>query len=210
MKGEPSCPRCGALVRAPELPTTTWQCQVHGPVHPRQPVTLPSVTELANVVRGSQVPVWLPWPLPGGWAFTGVAHAGDEHNGARAVAVSCAGPGPFGGGAELLLVAEEMGIGMGAFYAGIDGSDPGPIYEDTIAHAKLYAAGRPTAMWCVPDTGDRAVFVGEARGLWLWAIIWPVFSGALMYDDLVLTDLRDAGAEIDLLPVGAMSPRLLT
>jgi hypothetical protein len=30
-----------------------------------------------------------------------------------------------------------------------------------------------------------------------------------MYDELVLTDLRDAGAEIELLPCGAISPRLL-
>jgi hypothetical protein len=172
-------------------------------------VARPSVAALAGVVRGSQVPVWLPWPLPAGWVFTGVAHAGDERDGARSVAVACTGPGPLGGSGELLLVAEEMGVGMGAYYAGIDGSDPGPIYEDTVAHAKLFAAGRPTAMWCVPDTGDRAVFVGEARGLWLWAILWPEITGTLMYDDLVLTDLRDAGSEIELLPVGALSPRLL-
>jgi hypothetical protein len=30
-----------------------------------------------------------------------------------------------------------------------------------------------------------------------------------MYDELVLTDLRDAGAEVDLVPCGALSPRLL-
>jgi hypothetical protein len=30
-----------------------------------------------------------------------------------------------------------------------------------------------------------------------------------MYDELVLTDLRDAGAELDLVPFGALSPRLL-
>lgn len=56
---------------------------------------------------------------------------------------------------------------------------------------------------------DRAVFAGEALGLWLWAIVWPEQAGLLMYDELVLTDLRDAGAEVDLLPCGALSPRLL-
>jgi hypothetical protein len=30
-----------------------------------------------------------------------------------------------------------------------------------------------------------------------------------MYDELVLTDLRDAGAEVELVPCGALSPRLL-
>ena len=29
----------------------------------------------------SQVPVWLPWPLPLGWLVSGLQHAGDEHTG---------------------------------------------------------------------------------------------------------------------------------
>ncbi|MHC3464643.1 DUF6758 family protein, partial [Streptomyces flavovirens] len=45
--------------------------------------------------------------------------------------------------------------------------------------------------------------------LWLWAIVWPEQSGRLMYDELVLTDRRDAGAEVDLGPCGALTPRLL-
>jgi hypothetical protein len=56
---------------------------------------------------------------------------------------------------------------------------------------------------------DRVVFAGEARGLWLWAVVWPEETGLLMYDELVLTDLRDAGAEAELVPCGALSPRLL-
>ena len=76
--------------------------------------------------------------------------------------------------------------------------------------AKGLAGGRPTQLRHVtgaPD--DRAVFAGEARGLWLWAVVWPEQSGLLMYDELVLTDLREAGAELELVPCGALSPRLL-
>jgi hypothetical protein len=209
MKGKPRCPRCGGRVRAPSLVSSSWQCERHGTVYPLQPVLPPSVAALGAVVHHAQVPVWLPWPLPTGWVFTGLAYAGDDRDGARAVAVACTGPSPLGGPGELLLVSEEMGVGLGARFAGLDGPDPGPVWEDTAAHAKLFAAGRPTAMWCVPDTGERAVFVGEARGQWLWAILWPEIAGHLMYDDVVLTDLREAGAEIELLPVGALSPRLL-
>jgi hypothetical protein len=110
-----------------------------------------------------------------------------------------------------MLIAEELGVGLGARYAGIDGPDPGPnMCVNKPPHAKVLAAGRPTALWHVggaPD--DRVVFAGEARGLWLWAIVWPEETGLLMYDELVLTDLRDAGAEVDLLPCGALTPRLL-
>jgi hypothetical protein len=184
---------------------------VHGTVHPLQPVIPPSVEALSVVVHRTQVPVWMPWPLPVGWLFTGVACAGDDRHGGRATAVACSGPGPLGGIGELILVAEELGVGLGARYAGIDGPDPGPYMNvEKPPQAKVLAGGRPTPLWHVvgsPD--DRAVFAGEARGLWLWAVVWPEQSGLLMYDELVLTDLRDAGAEVDLVPCGALSPRLL-
>lgn len=176
-----------------------------------QPVVPPSVEALGVVVHRAQVPVWMPWPLPVGWLFTGVAHAGDDRSGGRATALVCSGPGPLGGMGELLLVAEELGVGLGARYAGIEGPDPGPrMRVDGPPVAKVLAAGRPTPLWQVHGVPeDRAVFAGEARGLWLWAIVWPQQSALLMYDELVLTDLRDAGAETDLVPCGALTPRLL-
>ncbi|OIV36914.1 hypothetical protein BIV57_13695 [Mangrovactinospora gilvigrisea] len=211
MRGEPSCPRCGARLRAPGLFTDTWQCDEHGPVHPLQPVVPPSVEALTVAVNRARVPVWMPWPLPVGWLFTGVAHAGDERTGALGVAMAATGPGPLGGPAELVLVAEELGVGLGARYAGIRGPDPGPsVRTDRHPDGKLMAAGRPTSLWCVRDAPpDRAVFVGEARGQWLWAVLWPDHAGLMMYDELVLTDARDAGPELAFVPCGALSPRIL-
>ena len=75
MRGEPSCPKCGGRVRAPGLFADSWQCDVHGIVHPMQPVIPPSVEALGVVVNRAEVPVWMPWPLPVGWLFTGVACA---------------------------------------------------------------------------------------------------------------------------------------
>jgi hypothetical protein len=187
--------------------TELWHCELHGAVHPVQPVMPPDAACLTDVARHSQVPLWLPWPLPGRWRLSGVAYAGDRLDGARATVVAAGGPSPFGGEGELLLIAEEMGIGIGARFAGLPGPDPGPIFEDTAAHAKVYAAGRPTPMWAVPGTGDRAVFVGEARGMWLWLVLWPEILGTLLYDEVVLTDLRDALGEIPHLPLGTLSPR---
>ncbi len=211
MRGEPSCPKCGGRVRPPGLFSDSWQCERHGPVQPLQPVIPPSVEALGVVVHRARVPVWMPWPLPLGWLFTGVANAGDDRSGGRATAVACSGPGPLGGPGELVLVAEELGVGLGARFAGLQGPDPGPgMCTDKPPDAKVIAAGRPTPLWHVGGVpADRAVFAGEARGLWLWAVVWPEQSGLLLYDELVLTDLRDAGAEIELLPCGALSPRLL-
>lgn len=212
MRGEPSCPRCGGRVRAPGLFSDSWQCDIHGAVHPLQPVVPPSVEALAVVVNRARVPVWMPWPLPVGWLFSGVASAGDDRSGGRAIAVACSGPGPLGGAGEMLLVAEELGVGLGARYAGLPGPDPGEgMCVDKPANTKVTAAGRPTPLWHVagaPD--DRAVFAGEAFGLWLWAVVWPSQSGLLLYDELILADLRESGSEMDLLPCGSLSPRLLS
>ncbi|NYV76349.1 DUF6758 family protein [Streptomyces sp. UH6] len=211
MRGEPSCPKCGGRVRAPGLFADAWQCDAHGAVHPVQPVIPPSVEALGVVVHRTRVPVWMPWPLPVGWLFTGVASAGDDRGGGRASAVACSGPGPLGGVGELILIAEELGVGLGARYAGIDGPDPGPRIDiGKPAQAKVHAAGRPTPLWLVDGAPeDRAVFAGEALGMWLWAVVWPEASGLVMYDEMILTDLREAGAEIELVPCGALSPRLL-
>jgi hypothetical protein len=43
--------------------------------------------------------------------------------------------------------------------------------------------------------------------MWLWLVLWPALAGTLLYEDLVLTDLRDAGSEIAHLPVGSLSSR---
>lgn len=162
MRGEPSCPKCGGRVRAPGLFADAWQCDVHGVIYPLQPVLPPSVDALEVVASRAQVPVWMPWPLPIGWLFTGVVSAGDDRSGGRATAVACSGPGPLEGPGELLLVAEELGVGLGARYAGIEGPDPGQYIDvGKPPQAKVLAAGRPTPLWRIESPTDRAVFAGR-------------------------------------------------
>lgn len=207
MRGRPSCPRCGGFLHEPGLWSSTWRCDGHGDVHPMQPVLQPTLDHLHDLSHRSGVPVWLPWPLPRGWLLTGLASAGDERTGARATAVACSGPAPLGGVGELLVVAEEPGVGLGARFAGIDGPDPGVFPDLQPADAKVSAAGHPTAMWAVEGRDDRAVYVGEALGCWIWVVVWPESAGFLLIDDFVLTDARDAGSGLDV-PLGALSPRL--
>ena len=207
MKGTPTCPRCSAPLHAPSLWSSAWQCAVHGDVLPFQPVVRPSTELLASVAKEAAVPVWLPWPLPRGWVLTGVAHVGDDRSGSRAVAVACSGPAPLGGMGEMVIVAEEPGLGLGARYAGIEGPDPGDTPSSAPA-AKVHSVGHPTALWCLPAPADRAAFVGEAQGNWLWVVLWPEAAGALLLEDLELADLRDVVSEVGLVPVGALSPRL--
>jgi hypothetical protein len=194
-------------LHAPGLWSSSWLCDQHGAVAPLQPAAQPTAELLHRVAAASAVPVWSPWPLPKGWLITGLASAGDERSGARATVVACSGPAPLGGVGELVLVAEEPGVGLGARFAGLEGPDPGAVPDTKPAHAKIHAAGHPTAMWALEGAPDRAVYVGEALGCWLWAVLWPESAGFLLIDEFVLTDLREVSSEVDL-PFGALSPRL--
>lgn len=209
MRADPSCPRCGGPLQAPSVWSSDWNCISHGPVLPVQPPKRPSTDALGALLEVARVPVWLPWPLPPGWLVTGFLHAGDERTGARACGVALSGPAPLNSGpADLLVIAEEPGVGLGAHYSGLDGLDPGAGCSSSSPHAKIEFGGHPIPMWAVnaaPD--DRAVYVGEALGNWLWMILWPAEAGALMIAQSELCDLREPGMMMDV-PFGAVSPIL--
>ncbi|GGV12213.1 DUF6758 family protein [Actinomadura sp. LOL_016] len=213
MRAEPTCPRCGAQVQAPGLWSGDWTCGVHGAVLPRQPPVRPGPDALAVVLRDVRVPVWTPWPLPLNWLVTGFMTVGDERGGARACGVALSGPGLLGGPADMVLIAEEPGVGLGAHYAGLDGSDPGERFDGSPPHAKIgisgpaATCGHTVPLWAVGREPDRAVFVGEALGNWLWAVLWPADAGVLMLEEQNLLDLREPGMEVDL-PYGAYSGKL--
>jgi hypothetical protein len=207
VRPDPTCPRCGGDLRAPGLWSSAWQCPQHGSVPPYTVLARPGLDTVEHVVRQAKVPVWMPHGLSRGWVCSGFGCAGDDRDGARATVTSLTGPSPLGGGAEILLVAEEPGVGLGARHAGLAGPDPGVGFDAGPPDAKVEVAGHPTALWSLPAHGDCAVFVGEAKGQWLWVIIWPASAGLLMYDALSLADLRDGFIEAEI-AFGSLSPRL--
>lgn len=207
MKGHPTCPRCGGEVRPPGLWANHWTCAEHGEVTPLQPPGRPSAAYVAHLVNESAVPMWVPWPLPKGWVVSALLHCADDVSGVRATATVVSGPNPLGGPADLTLVAEEPGIGLGAWLAGLPGPDPGTDLGGT-PHARFEVTGHPAPLWSLPTPPDRAAYVGESGGRWLWAVLRPQTAGAMLLEDLAVADLRDLGREADLLPYGALPPWL--
>jgi len=206
MKTAPTCPRCGGPVHEPSAWSSAWQCDVHGEVHPLRMVHSPSVEGLEGMLRGAEVPVWLPWPLPKGWLVTGFAGAGDERSGMRGCMVALSGPNPVGGPGEMLLISEEPGVGLGAGCAGLNEPDPGSDFAASSPHASVRYGNHEFPLWHV-EAPDRAAFAGEVMANWLWLILWPDTAGMLLVEPLELRDLRDPGQDLDL-PFGAPSPRL--
>jgi hypothetical protein len=205
-RGPATCPRCGKPVQEPTAWSSAWRCDVHGEVHPLLPAYRPSREGLDALLRTPGVPAWLPWPLPAGWLVTGFASAGDERTGTCACAVALSGPNPLGGPADMLVVAEEPGVGLGAALAGLASVDPGAGFATAPSSASASFGNHDFPLWHV-DSPDRAVFAGEIKGHWVWVVLWPDTAGSLLVEPIVLRDLRDPEQDLDL-PFGAPSPRL--
>ena len=204
---DPVCVRCRGALHTPEV-VGEWTCDAHGVVEPLHPALPAEAYHLSDVASSAAVPVWLPWPVPLGWTVSGVRRTTGTGP-SRAVAVGLLGPGVTTRQAELVIVAEEPGVGLGASYAGIGTTDPGPEVASLPSDTKVTADGRPTALWSLP-VSDRAAYVGEASGLWLWVVAWPVTEWMVVHDDLRLVDVRAPENRLHLaeLPVGPLSPRL--
>lgn len=106
----------------------------------------------------------------------------------------------------MLVISEELGVGLGAGFAGLAGPDPGSDFASRPPHACVRFGNHEFPLWHV-DAPERAAFAGEMMGNWLWLILWPDTAGMLLVEPLELRDLRDPGQELDL-PFGALSPRL--
>ncbi len=178
---------------------------MHGEIDPLT-VRRPTRDGLDSLLKNARVAVLVPWPLPQGWLVSGFAGAGDERSGARGFAVALSGPNPLGGPADLLVVAEEPGVGLGAGLAGLPGPDPGDGFATGQPYATVRVANHEAPLWHV-ESNAAAVFAGEVAGSWLWVLLWPDTAGVMLLEPLQLRDLRHPGQDLDL-PFGALSPRL--
>ena len=201
------CPNCGAPLRPPNLMHDGYLCPQHGEVPPLHSPLLPQPDHLATLVGAAEVPAWIPWPLPTNWVFTGIRMVGGGPIPITAVAVGLTGAALNSGPADLVIIAEQPGTGLGARYSGIISQDPDPSMLANPPATHIHAAGWPTPLWSLPTEDDRAIYVGEASGEWLWLITWPELAWSVVHDDLRLIDLRTAD-RITELPVGAAMPRL--
>ena len=80
--------------------------------------------------------------------------------------------------------------GSAAATPGCPGLDPGDVITGP-SSVDVKAAGQHAPLWAVPTTDDRAAFVGEAYGVWLWLVMWPMNAAWLLAEQLELLDLRD-------------------
>jgi hypothetical protein len=199
------CPRCATPVSRDD--SGRWWCDSDGHVAAVSPPVEPSVHSLLSHLSDVRSPTWLPWPMPAQWSLAGVCWVGDEDGGDQATVTACSGPDIISGVADLLIVCEEPAVGLGAYYADVPGLDVGAQVIGTPPALHVEVAGRATPLWWLGGQ-DRDVFVGEASGRWLWLIAWPATTGVVIRNGLQLVDLHDLTAQLEMIPLNGLSPRL--
>jgi hypothetical protein len=175
---------------APSAFNSAWRCSRHGQTLPLVEFHRLDETTIDHIRTHSEVPLWLPDPVPPGWLLAGLAAVGDSRSRFRATVAAFEGPAPLGGRGEWLLVAEEPGIGLGAGYARSSASTPAepPSGPPT---ARMAVGGHPMPVWPVRDiTPDRSAYLGEAAGVWMWFIGLPADAGYAVLEDLAISDSR--------------------
>ena len=202
-----TCPRCPEVleVGAPEA-----DCPAHG----RQPLLWrPPVSSYddftVHLAHAQDFPTYLPWPMSPGWTISDFGVV----TGRRPVAtITCSsGTSELDGPVDVFVVAEEAGVGLGARCAGLSGDDPGPEVGEGPPAVRVRIGSQTVPLWPVSTSWDqaeldRAVFVGEAGGRWLWVVLRPASAMLLLRDDWILRDVSGVGPPLVEMPFGGAGP----
>lgn len=165
-----------------------------------------------HLATARDFPTYLPWPMAPGWVVSDFAVV-TEPSGAPVATLTCVtGTSELDGPVDVLLVAEEPGVGLGPRCAGVRGSDPGhelggqPVVRVRIASLAVPLWGVSTS--ALEDTAelDRTVLAGEAAGRWLWVVLRPASAVLLMRDDWILRDVSGGGPLMVEMPFAGPGP----
>ncbi|MFZ2504455.1 MAG: DUF6758 family protein [Nocardioides sp.] len=194
----PQCPRCGLPLGVERAVA----CPDHASVPPLWRTDGGGYDDfVAHLARAGSLPSLAPFPLGPEWAIADFGVVG--HQGApRGSYVACGAVTETDGPVDVVVVAEEPGIGLGARIAGLGGRDVGADLLRGPATTRLQVDRHTVSMWALPPVErlgpDAAsalgigVLVGEADGRWLWFITRPA-TAILMRPEWSLADLGQMG-----------------
>lgn len=200
------CPRCREqLAPAQDCPAHGSQPVLWRPEH----ATYDSLTEHLRVSDG--FPTYLPWPMGSGWRVSDFGVVADVEG--RAVATVTCSTGTTGpdGRVDLLVVAEEPGVGLGGRCAGLARTDPGGDFGHGPPTARVRVGRQGVKLWPVSTIGssadlDRSVVAGELGGRWLWMVLMPASAMLLLTDEWILRDVAGEGPHLVDLPIDGPPP----
>jgi len=141
------CPRCATPV-ASTGDGDTWSCPEHGVVQPLwRPEQAAYAAFVDHLALADGFPTYLPWPLGPGWEVSDFAVV--RSGAAVATLTLVSGTTDLDGPVEVMVVAEEAGVGLGARCAGTVGADPGPEVGDGPPMTKVKVGNQQVSLWPV-------------------------------------------------------------
>ncbi len=206
----PGCPRCRGPVDGAGDP----DCVHHGsgPVLWRaREVSYDAFVE--HLATARDFPTYLPWPMAPEWVVSDFAVVTEPSGTPVASLTSVTGSSELDGPVDVLLVAEEPGVGLGARCAGVRASDPGRELEGEQPVARVRIGTVATSLWTVSTSDvadtrelDRTVLAGEAAGRWLWVVLRPASAVLLMHHEWILRDVSGGGPLLVEMPIAGPGP----
>lgn len=190
--GEPGCPRHGAQ---PPL----WR---------PEEASYDAFTEHLRTADG--FPTYLPWPMGSGWRVSDFGVVAAPSGRPVATVTCCTGSTVPDGRVDIMVVAEEVGVGLGSRCAGLGRGDPGVGFDRGQPFlVRIGSQGVP--LWPVSTSGadgelDRSVLAGEAEGRWLWMVLLPASAMLLLKDEWILRDVSDHGPSLVAMPFEGPGP----
>ena len=166
---------------------------------------------IAHLRTAGAFPTYVPWPLGGDWSITDFATVSDGVRDARATLTCTSGTSELDGPVDVIVVAEEAGVGLGARCAGTRHDDPGAEIAYRSPTARVRIDSQSVNLWDVSTSAsdgelDRSVLAGEAAGRWLWIVLRPASALLLLRDDWILRDVSGRGPQLVELPFGGHRP----
>jgi len=207
MSLDASCPRC-----LESLDFSGVDCPRHG-AQPSlwRPEQASYEAFAAHLARAPDFPTYLPWPMGSGWRVSDFGVVAESSGRPVATVTCCTGTTDPDGRVDVLVVAEETGVGLGGRCAGLAGSDPGDGFGlgPPVVRVRINSQGVP--LWPVSTSTaagdlDRSVVVGEAGGRWLWIVLLPASAVLLLKDEWILRDVSGDGPHLVELPIEGPGP----
>lgn len=203
------CPRCRERL---DPASPDGECRQHGAQPPLWRPDAPSYDAFTTHLRlADGFPTYLPWPLAAGWRVSDFGVVTGASGGAVATVTCCSGATEPDGPVDLLVVAEEAGIGLGARCAGLPSADPGHGFGQGPPAVRIRIGSQAVPLWAVSTSTaagelDRSVVAGEAGGRWLWIVLLPPSAVLLMKEELIVRDVSGEGPHLVAVPMDGPGP----
>lgn len=201
------CPRCRERLVPADAP-----CPFHGS---QPPLWRPEETAYegfaAHLRQADGFPTYLPWPMVAGWRVSDFGVVAGL-SGRPAATVTCStSTTDADGRIDVMVVAEEAGVGLGGRCAGLPTADPGDGFGQGPPAVRVRIGSQGVPLWPVSTSGaagelDRSVVAGEAGGRWLWIVLLPASAVLLMKEEWVLRDVSQDGPHLVDLPIEGPGP----